>query len=97
MSIVISLGPIDLSIDEYLQVGDRLPYAPRGRDYHVCSGQNGALYILEVWDSREAMDAHMERLVPVLHELYGPERFQLDFAIRDVVSTIQRDESFVRP
>ncbi len=97
MSIVVSFGPIELSTEEYLQVGDRLPDAPKGRDYHVCSGQDGALYIVEVWDSREAMEAHMERLVPVLHELYGPERFQLDFAIRDVVSTIQRDESFARP
>src|SRR3954454_13289092 len=61
--------------EEYLKVGDRLPEPPEGRDYHVCAGDDGALYFVEVWESAEAMDAHNERLGPVLQDLYGAERF----------------------
>ena len=66
MSIFVSFGPVDMTREEYLRVGDRLPDPPEGRDYHVCSGEDGALYFAEVWSSEEAMHAHDERLGPAL-------------------------------
>jgi hypothetical protein len=75
VSIFATFGPVDMTRDEYRRVGERLPDPPEGRDYHVCSGEDGALYFAEVWESREAMDRHGERLTPVLQALFGAERF----------------------
>jgi hypothetical protein len=49
---------------------------PAGCDYHVCFGEDGALQVSEVWDSREQWEAFAEQLMPVLTqagiELSGP-------------------------
>jgi len=75
VAIFVSFGPVDMTREEYRRVGERLPEPPEGRDYHVCAGDDGALYLTEVWASREAMDRHGERLWPVLEELFGAGRF----------------------
>ena len=101
MSLLVSFGPVEMTREEYLEVGDRLPDPPDGRDYHVCAGDDGALYFVEVWESAEAMDAHNERLLPVLEDLFGAERFAdtepRGFATRDVVAVHPPGERFARP
>ena len=101
MSILVTFGPIEMTREEYLRVGDRLPDPPDGRDYHVCAGDDGALYFVEVWESAEAMDAHGERLGPVLEELYGAERFDdtepEGYAVRRVIAIHRPGERFLRP
>jgi hypothetical protein len=75
VSIFVTFGPVDMTRDEYWRVGERLPDPPEGRDYHVCSGEDGALYIAEVWDSQDAMNRHGERLGPVLQDIFGDKGF----------------------
>jgi len=38
-------------------------------DYHVCFGQDGDLYVSEIWDSQEKLEAFGERLMPILSEV----------------------------
>jgi hypothetical protein len=99
VSIFVSFGPVEMTREEYLRVGDRLPDPPEGRDYHVCAGEDGALYFAEVWESREAMESHDERIGSVLAALYGTERFEepQGYAVRDVVAIHRPGEPFVRP
>src|SRR5688500_7609445 len=42
VSILVTFGPVEMTREEYLKVGDRLPDPPEGRDYHVCAGDDGA-------------------------------------------------------
>ena len=99
MSILLSFGPVPMSREEYLSVGDRIPEPPEGRDYHVCAGEDGALYITEVWDSEEHVRAWDEKLGPVLREVFPhmEDPLEDDRVRRPVVAVHRRGETFARP
>jgi hypothetical protein len=87
--ICLTFGPVPISRAQYYAVGEKLPEAPAGRDYHVCCGEDGALFITEVWESREHLDRHSEALAPVLAESFGGDPYTVESAARRVVG-IQR-------
>jgi hypothetical protein len=55
---------------EYDEIWRRLDAAgqhdPRGRQYHVSWGDEGALEVLDVWDSQADFDAFANTLMPIL-------------------------------
>lgn len=73
MSILIRFAPATLTVAQYdesirkLEAGGYFP--PDGLDYHVCFGEEGALRVSEIWDSREQLEAFGERLMPILAEV----------------------------
>jgi quinol monooxygenase YgiN len=44
-------------------------WLPEGLEYHVAFRSNGSFRVSEIWDSREQLDAHAERLMPVLKDV----------------------------
>lgn len=73
MSVLIRFAPAALTSAQYdesirkLEAGGGFP--PDGLDYHVCFGEEGALRVSEIWDSREQLEAFGERLMPILSEV----------------------------
>jgi hypothetical protein len=61
--ICVTFGPAPVTRTQYYAVGEKLPHPPEGRDYHVCYGEDGALYITEVWQSEEDMERPSKALV----------------------------------
>ena len=94
--ICVTFGPVPISREQYYAVGETLTEAPEGRDYHVCSGEDGALVITEVWDSREHLDRHSEALAPVLAGLFGGAPYQVEWVARRVVGIHRPGEAPVR-
>ena len=43
-------------------------WPPDGLEFHVAFGPSDNLYVSEVWESREQMEAFGEYLIPVLRE-----------------------------
>ncbi len=70
MSIVVRFNPASMTAAKYDEVVRREEvegeFPPDGRDYHVCFGSEGNLRVSEIWDSREQLEAHVERLMPIL-------------------------------
>jgi hypothetical protein len=73
MSVLIRFTPATLTAAQYDETVRKLEesgdFPPDGLDYHVCFGTDGNLWVSEVWDSREQLDAFGERLMPVLSEV----------------------------
>jgi hypothetical protein len=69
VSVFASWGPINMTVRQYDMVGERLPDPPEGRELHIASGSDGAMYISEIWDSEEQAEAFSRRLLPVLEEV----------------------------
>jgi hypothetical protein len=73
MSIVARFNPSNLTTDKYDESIRRLQesgdFPPDGMQLHVMFGTEGDLRVSEIWDSREAMDAFGERLLPLLSEI----------------------------
>jgi hypothetical protein len=73
MSILIRFAPAALTAAQYdesiRKLGAAGDFPPDGLDYHVCFGEEGALRVSEIWDSREQLEAFGERLMPVLSEV----------------------------
>jgi hypothetical protein len=44
-------------------------FPPEGMDYHVAFIVNGEFRVSEIWDSREALEAFAEHLMPLLAEV----------------------------
>jgi hypothetical protein len=75
MSIVVRFpqGGTSQEYDEVtrrIQASDQWP--PDGLEYHVAFGPSDNLYVSEVWESREHMEAFGESLIPVLREVGIP-------------------------
>jgi hypothetical protein len=72
MSIVVRFHPASLTAAQYNESVRRLTdsgFPPEGMEMHVCFGEDGDLYVSEIWDSREQFEAFGERLMPVLAEI----------------------------
>jgi hypothetical protein len=73
MSIVARFNPTNLTNERYDESIRRLKEAgdfpPDGMELHVMFGPEGDLRVSEIWDSREAMDAFGERLMPMLADI----------------------------
>lgn len=92
MSIIVRYNPKNLTRFQYdesirlLREGNHFPAV--GLDYHVCSGTEGALNCLEVWDSREQFDALAAHLMPILDtigiEVGQPEIIEVYNVIKDL-------------
>lgn len=59
--------------DQYDEIWKRLDAAdlhdPKGRSFHVSWGNDGAIEVLDVWESRADFDAFGQQLMPVLGEV----------------------------
>jgi hypothetical protein len=87
MSIIVRFTPASLTAEKYDESTGMLEEAgvdlsPEGRDYHVCFGSEGNLRVVEIWDSREQLEAYGEHLMPVLAKAGiefsgGPEVFEV--------------------
>jgi hypothetical protein len=73
MSVLIRFAPASLTTAQYDESIRKLEevgqFPPEGLDFHVCFGADGNLRVSEVWDSREQLEAFVERLMPVLAEI----------------------------
>jgi hypothetical protein len=69
VSVFASWGPIKMTVEQYDMVGERLPDAPDGRELHIASGDDGAMYVAEIWDSEEQAEAFSRSLLPVLEDV----------------------------
>jgi hypothetical protein len=72
MSVLVRFNPASLTSEQYDEAVKRLDEEgdpPEGRDYHVCFGTEGNLKVSEIWDSQEHVQAHAEKLMPVLAEI----------------------------
>jgi hypothetical protein len=86
--ICVTFGPVPMTRAQYHAIGERIPAPPDGRDYHVCYGEDGALYVTEVWASEQDLHRHNEALAEVLAEVFD-EPVALNRTTRPVVG-IQR-------
>ena len=77
-------GPMPITKAQYADVGQRLPDPPEGRNYHVCSGEDGALFVTEVWESEQHLERHSKALLAVLGDVFG-EIPEVEPTIRPVV------------
>ncbi len=70
MSILVRHHPKNLTAEQYDNVVRQeeatATYPPDGRQYHVCFGTDGDLYVSEVWNSLEQLQAYGEILMPML-------------------------------
>ena len=66
--ICVTFGPVPMTRAQYHAIGERIPAPPDGRDYHVCYGEDGALYVTEVWASEQDLHRHNEALAEVFDE-----------------------------
>ena len=73
MAIVAKFAVSNMPASRYDEVIRRLEAAgagaPPGRLYHVAYGDQGALQVIDVFDSPQAMEAFGATLVPILQEL----------------------------
>jgi hypothetical protein len=74
VSIVVRYGPTDLTKQKYDETMQAINSelgedAPDGARLHVCFGEDGALRISEIWDSREQWQAFGEKLMPILAKM----------------------------
>ena len=76
-------GPMPITKAQYADVGQRLPDPPEGRNYHVCSGEDGALFVTEVWESEQDLERHSTALAAVLGDVFG-ETPEIEPTIRPV-------------
>ena len=71
MSILARFSP-SASVEQYEAVTGRLKsdgvFPPEGLDYHAAFLVGGGIRVSEIWDSREQLDAWVQRLMPVLTE-----------------------------
>lgn len=75
MSIVVRFPPGGTTeqydeIVQRIQESDQWP--PDGLEFHVAFGPADDLYVSEIWDSREQMEAFGEYLIPLLREVGIP-------------------------
>ncbi len=71
MSIVVRFPPGGTTQqydDVVRRVQDSDQWPPDGLEFHVAFGPSDNLYVSEVWDSREQMEAFGEHLIPLLRE-----------------------------
>ena len=72
MAILIRYAPPGLTVAQYeaasWKVDEALTWPPDGLILHVSFGQDGDVRVSEVWESREALEAFQEKLMPVLQE-----------------------------
>ena len=69
----IPAGGTNEQYDEILRRVEESEYwPPDGLEFHVAFGPPDNLYVSEVWDSREQMEAFGEYLVPLLQEAGVP-------------------------
>jgi hypothetical protein len=73
MSIVARFTAVSLTTKKYDALVRRLEevglWPADGLDYHVCFGSDGDLRVSEIWDSREQLEAQVERLMPILADV----------------------------
>ena len=93
--ICVTSGPLPITRAEYYAVGEEMPDPPEGRDYHVCHGEDGALFVTEVWESEEHLMRHNQALARVLAGAFG-DPFGSERTWRPVVGIQRRDEAPVR-
>ena len=68
--IVAQFNVVGLTSQQYTQANKDLEAAgkgkPSGRLYHVAAEQANGFYMIEVWESEEALNEFAEKLIPVL-------------------------------
>jgi len=92
MSIVVRYLPVPAStIEQYDEVMRRLRESGEmpadGFDYHVAFQSDGQLFVSEVWDSLEQLEAFGKRIMPVLADVAlehsgRPELFEVHNVVR---------------
>ena len=92
MSIVVRYAPVPSStVEEYDEVMRRLHESGEmpadGFDYHVAFLSDGQLFVSEVWDSPEQLEAFGIRIMPLLADVAlehsgRPEVFEVHNIIR---------------
>ena len=70
MAIIVHFSPSGLDQSTYDDAIRRLDKAgegsPAGRLYHCCYDAGGALKVVEVWESQQALERHGQTLMPIL-------------------------------
>ena len=73
MSILVRFAPPSATAEQYDEAIRRRQetgvFPAEGMEYHVCFLVDGNIRVSEIWDSREALDAVIGRLMPVLAEV----------------------------
>jgi hypothetical protein len=74
MSILVRYAPVPSStIEQYDEVMRRLQESGElpadGFDYHVAFVKDGRLFVSEVWDSQEQLEAFGKRIMPLLADV----------------------------
>ena len=73
MSLIVRFEVKNMDSNRYAEVLRRLASegqgAPTGRLYHVSFGAQGALQVVDVWDTEANFRAFGEHLVPILRSL----------------------------
>ena len=72
------------TLEQYDAVDEKVPDMPPEAKYHVAGEANGTLYVIEVWESREAIERFMEGpLGPALEEAGIPEPKVTEFEVHN--------------
>ncbi len=68
--ICVTFGPVPMTREQYHAIGERIPEPPDGREFHVCYGEDGALYVTEIWSSEQDLHRHNADLAEVLADVF---------------------------
>ena len=89
MAIVVKFSVSGMSLDKYEKVLAQLESAgagaPAGRLHHVSYGSRESVQVIDVFDSKQSLDAFGKTLVPILAEMgikAQPEVFEAFKVIR---------------
>ena len=75
MAIAAYFSPKSMTTEQYLEIHRRLEAAgiglrnQPGRLHHSCFGEEPALRVYDIWESKEAFEAFGQKLGPILGEL----------------------------
>jgi hypothetical protein len=73
VAITVVFTPASMTAAQYDTIIQELNQAgagtPAGRLYHVCSGSDTHMRVIDVWESAEAFEGFGATLMPILHQL----------------------------
>jgi hypothetical protein len=71
------------TLDQYNEVDEQFPDMPPEARYHVAGSTGDAIYVIEVWESREAVENYMQQIGPALEQAGIPEPKVTEFEVHN--------------
>ena len=71
------------TLEQYDEVDQKFPELPDGGRCHIAGMLDGRLQVIEVWDSREQLEAFEEKLGPAMQEANVPNPKVTEFEVHN--------------